>query len=313
MHRLDSNNTDFNDADIISFSCVRNELIRLPYFLEYHRNLGVDKFIFIDNGSTDGTTDYLLSQHDTFVFYADESYAGSNCGMDWINGLLSKFGSEHWTLTLDADELLIYPMCETINLQLLTRYLDTVKAQGMVTFMLDMYSEVPIKDTFYATGTPFPNTCKYFDSDTYHERDKENLPIRGGPRHRLFWLGQNRKRPSPVLKKSPLVKWRKDLKYKASTHIIENVEIAGLTGVIQHFKLFSDFFSSAENEAARKEHWDDAAQYESYWNVLSKNPDLSAIYNGSIKYIDSMQLVRLGMMQLPDSFKEFTSNCIDEA
>jgi glycosyltransferase involved in cell wall biosynthesis len=311
MRRIDNNNVDIKESEIIAFSCVRNEILRLPYFIEYHRELGVDRFIFIDNGSTDGTTDFLLAQNDSNVFYTEESYAGSNCGVDWINELLSDFGHNHWVLTLDSDELLIYPMCESINLQLLTKFLDMTNDQAIVTFMLDMYSETPIKDTSYTSGSSFVNTCEYFDSDSYHEVGNDNIPIRGGPRHRLFWHDHNRKKPSPVLKKIPLVKWRHDLHYAASTHVIENVRLATLTGIVQHFKLFSDFFISAKNETERKEHWDNAAQYESYWDILRKNPDLSAFYNGSIKYSDSMQLVRLGMMKLPSNFITFASNHIE--
>jgi hypothetical protein len=43
-------------------------------------------------------------------------------------------------LTLDADELLVYPMSERVGLHRLTRFLDQVQAEGLVTFMLDMYS-----------------------------------------------------------------------------------------------------------------------------------------------------------------------------
>lgn len=308
MRRIDNNNIDIKESEIIAFSCVRNELLRLPYFLEYHRELGVDRFIFIDNGSTDGTKDYLLSQNDTSVFYTDESYAGSNCGMDWLNQLIPEFGTNHWILTLEPDELLIYPRCESINLQQLTKYLDLVEAQAMKTFLIDMYSDKAISDTCYKTGEPFLNFCKYFDSNSYYEYDDNNIPTRGGPRDRLFWQGYNREKRSPYLINVPLVKWRKDLKYECGTHIISNVVVAQLIGGKQHFKFFSDFYTYAEAETQRKEHWDNATQYESYWDVLSKNTHLSGIYNGSLKYEDSMQLVELGMMNLPESYTRFISN-----
>lgn len=305
MLRIDSNNIDIKKSEIIAFSCIRNELLRLPYFLKYHRDLGIDRFIFIDNASSDGSTNFLLSQNDVHVFYTEDSYAKSKCGVDWLNELLREYSFNHWALTLDADELFVYPLCETVDLHLLTRYLDMCGSQGVLTFMLDMYSDRAIKETYYTSGTSFLDVCRFFDVDTYVDMDKDNIPVRGGPRNRLFWQGYERDKPSPVLKKVPLVKWRNDLTYEASTHLISNVKLSSLTGVIQHFKLFSDFYKYAKSETERKEHWDGAAQYNSYWDVLRNNPDLCALFEGSMPYENSMQLVDLGMIRFPDSYASF--------
>ena len=220
---------------------------------------------------------------------------------------MAEYGSEHWTLTLDADELLIYPRCEKVGLRLLTKYLNRTEAEGLVTFLLDMYSDKAIRNTGHKRGTPFQDPCEYFDGDTYHERDANGIPVRGGPRHRLFWSGRDRRKPSPVLKKIPLVKWRPGLEFGASTHVIRNLRLCSLTGALQHYKFFSDFYTYAKQETARKEHWDGAAQYKSYWGVLSENPDLSAFYEGSMKYRNSAQLVELGLIKMPEEFEHFVS------
>lgn len=307
LTRLDKRPIRVKPNEIIAFACVRNEFLRLPYFLDYHRSLGVNRFIFVDNNSSDETVSFLLSQPDIHVYYTEDSYAAARCGIDWLNELLTTHGRGHWTLTLDADELLIYPMCEDINLRQLTHFLDQGKAQGLATFLLDMYSDKPIRRTIYERGMPFQNLSPFFDADTYHQRNKNGLPVRGGPRHRLFWEGRIRENPSPVLTKIPLVKWREGLEFEASTHVIRNLRLSPLTGVLQHYKFFSDFYTSAEEEVARKEHWDAAAQYESYWRVLGKNPNLSALYDGSIKYEDSSQLVKLNLMKLSKEFEQFVA------
>jgi glycosyltransferase involved in cell wall biosynthesis len=307
--RIDQKPTNINSNEIIVFACIRNESLRLPYFLQYHRSIGADRFVFVDNFSTDGTVDYLLSQSDVHVYYTEESYANSNCGVDWLNALLNHHGTGHWTLTLDADELLIYPNCEEMNLGHLTNYLDQTESQGLPTFLLDMYSDIPIKKTEYRVGMPFLDVCPFFDHNTYHEREpKTELPIRGGPRHRLFWEGRCRIKPSPVLKKIPLVKWRDGLSFEASTHVIRNLRLSSLTGVLQHYKFFSDFYTYAEQEVARKEHWDAAAQYESYWNVLSSNPDLCAFHNESKRYRNSTQLIDLGLIKSTEEFEVYAAN-----
>ena len=53
---------------ILCFSTMRNEIIRLPFFLEHHRALGVDHFLIVDNGSDDGTTEYLAAQPDVSLW-----------------------------------------------------------------------------------------------------------------------------------------------------------------------------------------------------------------------------------------------------
>ena len=309
LRRIDKNNFDIKDSEIISFSCVRNEILRLPYFLEYHRKLGVDRFIFIDNASTDGTKEYLLSQHDSNVFYTKASYASSKCGIDWLNQLLSEYGSNHWILTLEPDELLVYPLCERVNLPKLTKYLDATGAQAMKTLLIDMYSDKAIKDTCYKAGESFLKYCRYFDRNSYSQLDEDNIATIGGPRARLFWEGYNREKPSPYLVNVPLIKWRHDLNYVSGTHFMSDVKLAALTGVKQHFKFFSDFYEYAEAEASRKEHWDNASEYVTYWEVLSKNPHLCAMYHDSLKYTDSIQLVGLGLMNLTDDYSSFVSEC----
>ena len=305
LQKFDDQKTNINKDDILAFCCVRNEHLRLPYFIEYHRKLGVNRFFIIDNGSDDGTLDFLLADDQVHVFHTDASYADSRCGVDWLNLLLMKFGTDHWSLTLDADELFIYPECETKNLRTLVRYLESTGEQAMVTFMLDMYSSKPIKDSIAKPGQEFIEICDNFDADTYHLLDENGTPIRGGPRHRLFWHGKNQEKPSPVLKKIPFVKWRKDLSYQASTHILQNVQLSELTGALQHYKFFSDFYELAKEEVQRKEHWDGAAQYETYWSILEKNPNLTAFFSGSVKYTDSSQLVNLNLMNMPDKYQSF--------
>ena len=51
-------------GDIVLFACLRNEMTRLPHFLKHYRNLGVDHFLFVDNGSDDASDTYLSAQSD---------------------------------------------------------------------------------------------------------------------------------------------------------------------------------------------------------------------------------------------------------
>lgn len=289
------------------FSAVRNEALRLPYFLEYYREMGAALFVVADNGSGDGTMEYLREQPDVLLFRACGKYSESRCGVDWLNALLHRFGQNRWCLTVDADELLVFPHCEHAGLFILTRYLELSGANVLPTSILDMYSRVPIREATYERGAPFLSVCPFFDSASYLEYEAVgpglSVPSRGGPRHRLFWEGRVREKPAPFLLKFPLVRWAEGLSYEASTHVLSNARSGDVTGALLHFKLLADFVPRVEEEAGRREHFNEASQYSAYWEVVSKHPDVGAFYEGSARYRDSLQLMEMGLIHSSEAFQ----------
>ncbi len=123
---------------ILLFSTVRNERIRLPYFLKYYRDLGVNHFLIVDNDSTDGTREYLAAQPDVSLWHSDASYKRARFGMDWINWLLLRHGHNHWCLTVDPDEFFVFPFCDTRPLRALTDWLDASSIKSFSAMLLDM-------------------------------------------------------------------------------------------------------------------------------------------------------------------------------
>lgn len=253
------------ETGVYVFCCVRNEIQRLPFFLEYYRNLGVEGFFFIDNNSSDGTTQLLQGEEDVALYHTKDSYAQSRCGVDWTNTLLHLHGEGHWCLTVDADELLVYPDCESLSLPSLAKYLESRGANALLSFMLDMYADSPIRQAGYQPGSPFLDTCPHFDATGYwtegSDKTEDLVPTRGGPRHRLFWEGMNREKPTPFLRKIPLVLWSKDFDYEASTHLLAGAKFCEITGSLLHFKLFADFAHRVVEEVKRGEHFAGAFQY----------------------------------------------------
>lgn len=286
------------DEDILVVACIRNEMLRLPWFLQYYRRLGADRFLVIDNESDDGSRDYCDSQPDVLVFRAEGRYSESGCGVLWVNEILSEFAIEHWALTVDADELLIYPDCESRNLPRLTRLLDYWGAEALIAPMLDMYPEGVLRAKTYVSGSNFLDHSPLFDVSPYEFVTMNNLRViaRGGPRKRLFWDGQGIEHPAPYLFKIPLAKWRHGLEYKASTHLLNGARTAPISGLLQHFKFLPDFNFRAELEAQRGEHFAGARQYITYAQRLALDPNLSLAFDGSIKYEHSSQSVALGLM-----------------
>lgn len=279
----------------------------MPYFLQYYRQLGVDRFLVIDNASSDGSQEFLTVQPDVHVFFTAESYAGSRCGIAWTNQLLRRYAIDRWVIVADADELLVYPDCERIGLRRLTRYLDQRGEQAMMTFMLDMYGDGPHGLAEYPRGTPFLDASPYFDVDGYEfpaTGPFRHIPVRGGARQRLFFKRGDLRGKPPFLPKVPLVRWRDDLEFEASTHRLAAVRMAEITGALLHFKLFSDFAPRVQQEIQRREHWDNAAQYEAYGLALEADLCANPIYEGTATYRDSLHLVELGLLRRPEDYAE---------
>lgn len=304
LARKDSKYLSLRSSEILCCTVLRDELPRLPYFLEYYRKKGVGTFLAVDNGSSDGSLEYLLQQPDVYVWQSDLSFNRANFGAGWFEPILRMHGQGHWCLIVDVDELLYYPECERRSIADLCRRLDAQGKSAFNAVHLDMYSELPIKDTHYSEGRPFQEVCPYFDRNFYHERNDKGGPFHnqttyfGGVRLRVF--GET----GCYLSKVPLIKYDGSCVLAGGQHwtSLPLEQIAVESGCLLHFKFFSSFCEYAFQEAARKEHFNGAERYQRYERALRQQPALT-LYDPahSVKLEDSRQLVRLGVMQADES------------
>ena len=289
---------------ILLFATMRNERIRLPYFLNYYRKLGVDHFLIVDNGSDDGTREYLAEQPDVSLWETQAGYKQSRFGMDWIMHLLRRYGSGNWCLTVDVDEFLVYPFCETRPLRALTDWLDSAGTRTFSSMLLDMYPKGAMHEQPYREGqNPF-EIAQYFDSGNYtvsRSWPLLNLWIQGGPRSRLFFADNPYR--APALNKIPLVKWHRSYAYVSSTHMLLprglnlTYDDAGgekISGCLLHAKFLDTFAAKAEEEMRRGQHYAESHEYRAYQEGLSRERELWC--NWSEKYINWRQLEILGLM-----------------
>ena len=286
-------------GQILGVSVVRNEELRLPFFLDYHRQLGVDQFLIIENDSTDATLDFLLNESDCTVFQTRDSYSDSGCGIAWQNEILHRYAVGQWTLILDADELFVYAGHETIRLDEFVQSLSP-EVNSVRSFMLDMYDpDQALGAVRYSSGDSFVEACGYFDRLGYEYATDgvyEGLPVRGGVRKRVFWASEDQPGKPPFLGKLPFVRWDQSMNLKASTHIIDGVRPSKGNAVIQHFKFLGDIAERVQEEVARNEHWDNSAQYRAYDNVLSDIAPASLRCEHSTRYVSSAQLADLKLI-----------------
>jgi hypothetical protein len=291
-------------GDVLVFSTLRNERIRLPYFLRYYRELGVAHFLIVDNDSADGSREYLAEQPDVSLWHTTASYKRSRFGVDWLNFLQMRHGHGHWCLVVDPDEFLVYPFCDTRPIRALTDWLDASSIRSFGAMLLDMYPKGPLEAQPYREGQdPFEIAC-WFDAGNYTIRRNPrfgNLWIQGGPRARVFFA-RNPER-APALNKIPLVKWHRHYAYVSSTHMLLprglNLvydEWGGekASGCLLHAKFLDTFAAKAAEEMQRRQHYAGSHEYRAYHAALADGTDLWCKW--SEKYINWRQLEILGLM-----------------
>jgi len=291
-------------GDVLLFSALRDEYVRLPYFLQYYRDLGIAHFLIVDNDSSDGGTEYLARQPDVSLWTTKASYKRSRFGVDWLNWLQSRHGHGHWTLVVDPDEFLVYPFCDTRPIRALTDWLDSSAVKSFGAMLLDMYPKGRLDAVPYRAGQDPMEIAAWFDPGNYmiaKNRLYGNLWIQGGPRARVFFADRPKK--APALNKTPLVRWDRRYAYDSSTHMLlpRGLNLTydawggeKASGILLHAKFLDTFTAKAEEELRRGQHYSGSVEYKAYAAHVRENPELWCKW--SEKYINWRQLEILGLM-----------------
>jgi hypothetical protein len=249
--------------------------------------------------------------------------------VNWYNALLNEYGMNHWCLTVDADEWFIYPGCERKTLSDLAMYLDSTGAQGVFSFLLDMYGSGSIADSIYEPQRSLLDICPYFDSQYQWYRSPyppafrafPGYNVAGGPRWRWllphwrryyyllkvlwqisFWFQfplPMRLRMPPILRKIPFVRWLPGTCY-VNPHDTTPMKLSEISGVLLHFKFFEDFYMRVHITLNREDNpvyggW--ATELFRYHTKLTENSATSFFSPGSVAYQSSDQLIALGLLK----------------
>ena len=262
---------------------IRNELHRLPKFFAHHRKLGFERFVFIDNGSDDGTLEFLLRECDTGVFVTSEPFHWI-AKHGWIMQVIERLGRNRWYALLDADEHLVFPHCEKRTIQ---EFISAIQDRGMTrarACLIDMYSEAPVfADRVEQQG--FADEYAFFDAQGYSEHRNGHLTVRtGGPRYRMAKsLGRKQR---PALTKYPLFKLSND-ETAFNPHAIwpplETREDPCFLA-LKHFKFDAALSRKIEYALKTGVYWNQSSEYVLYQEWKEKHPQESLHYSGSALY-----------------------------
>ncbi|MEL7137801.1 MAG: glycosyltransferase family 2 protein [Pseudomonadota bacterium] len=195
-------------GDVTFALMAKNEIAIIGEFLDHHRSIGATQFLTIDNGSDDGTLEFLLDQPDCVVYRTEDAFADANFGMDWINQLMREHGEGGWFAYLDCDEHLQFPGMDRRSVQDFAAALRAEGHDGVHAVMVDMYPAADFTEIDLAgRDRPLAEIMNYFDRD-YVVRRRPHRPWRAGRRAPLQILGGPRCRLLSDLRREAGRGWR---------------------------------------------------------------------------------------------------------
>lgn len=277
----------------VVISVVKNERDRLADFLHHYRSCGIERFFFIDNGSTDGTIEFLCAQDDCRVHRIASSFDWRR-KQGWIMSAIDMIGRgrDVWYIYVDADEHIVFDGMERSSFGDLARRMAArglARVRGM---LVDMYREGSLLNSTYRPGDRLIESYPFFDGSGYREAVFRQIVSRkGGPRQRAFGHADSEFRPE--LTKYPLFRLSGHDVFANPHHVWpyeENFKSPCYLGIL-HFKFLPDTTRRIADSIKAENYWGGSLEYKCYHKVLSATPDLGLWCEDSVRYETPEQLI----------------------
>lgn len=338
MASLQISSGNFSPDRLSVYGIFRNEKYFVEAFLDHHRALGVEQFVILDDGSDDGTTEYLSAESDCVVLSSEFAYgqqivlseAGADvamrAGQRMKTAIPRKFFANRWALYLDADEFFFLPP-GIPSLRELTARLDMRGDRCVSASLVDFYP-----DRIDTKGRQAPSTIAdllgeagYFDATPVvtllgEQEGKTVAKIEAsGASARLFrkygigdrnWLLS--RLPLPLRKllrrtiakaavmKTPLVRWDTAMEMVGSHHT--NLAPSSDTLLtIAHFKFTSDLARRSQAAMIWRSYAKGSQKYEYYEALLDAvaRRDGTLLGPDSKRFVGTTDFIGAGLMKVP--------------
>jgi hypothetical protein len=193
----------------------------LPAFLDHHRELGVDTFVFLDL-SPSGALAKRLREHGDCAVWRPRHEPDPRKAIFWLNFLRRRYASGRWCLSLEIGDLFVFARSETRNIKDLIEFLETEQRDHIYALVVELYGNRPADMLRPEPGGHPLALLPYFDPYGYVTAPRlgrfRNLTVRGGVQRRTTFRDAPRR--SPPLNRIPLVKWRWYYGYVATTRML---------------------------------------------------------------------------------------------
>jgi len=268
MERIDNKNIPNDPSEVRLFSVGKQEASKIPYFIEYHKNLGVDRIFYVDNNSDDNSIE-ILKQYDNVHIWKQTTMFNIPLLIKWQMELLKKYGIGNWCLLLDVDELFVFPNSENKSIKQFVKEQESQGYDCILSLFIDMYSDKNLNDVHIINS--LQETLPYFDK------------VYPGCRGRVLNMGL-------WLEKHNLFKCHENTKVHTGNHWLYNFKKrSNIYCAMLHYKWISTFY----NYIDKSNGLGDIKEYKK----ITKEKNINFYdKNISIKYEGTKQLAELGLM-----------------
>ena len=280
---------------------VRDESELLPHFLKHYREIGVNRFAFVDNGSVDQTLPFLLDQSDCDVYQFSGGIKESGFGTVWKNLLLLTYLPAKWYFNADVDELAVYEGWPNIGLDEFASRMSARGRSAVTALMVDMYSRGPIANAHAGPGGSLLGTCPFFDGDGYkmgipQDWRAENFPrirAHGGPLARVF----GSKGGGGMLAKTPLVLEPNIYFHDPHTVVPVGLNFTPMEIALLHLRFSSTLIPKIARVLDHRGYEQGSIdEYQSLGERMKQDPGFSFWYSGSTKFETPQQFIDRAMI-----------------
>jgi hypothetical protein len=192
----------------------------LPSFLEHHRRLGIDLFVFLDVSARGELSVRLAGEGDCEI-WRPRANPDPKRAIYWLNYLRWRYATGRWCLSLDPTEMFVFYNSESRHIRDLLEFLDAERCDHVYAIVVHMYGHGRAVESRLEPGQHPLSQLPFFDAygyTTFRRRRYRDIVTRGGfLRRTSFRETPNR---SPALNRIPLVKWRWYYSYIVGTRLI---------------------------------------------------------------------------------------------
>jgi len=316
------------------YSIMRNERFFLDAFFDHYRILGVEQFLILDDGSSDGSVEYFRAQPDCVLFSSELKY-GTDIAVTMPDGRVRRdragvffkrvigetFCRGEFGLYADADEFLLLPRAvpdlRTLYRRLTERGIDAVVA-SLVEFYPDSVRDLkgsPQPRTFSDLAGLYPT----FDAVPLVKFRSGLAPkrINGSASRRLFgtygitlpaeplplaprWLNRllPRRPGKSATMKTPIVRWRPGV-WISDTHRSNVRPSDAVLLAFAHFKFNHRLAQKTEEAIRLRSYAGKSEKYELYADLMSRMLESDARFVGpdSRRYSGPADLEEAGLLE----------------